>query len=60
MLENFEDFFKTKAALEITKNIGELVEVDEFLRKFLCLPTAYYKKHKYLNEFSLIFGNYQN
>jgi len=52
MLENFEDFFKTKAALEITKNIGELVEVDEFLRKFLCLPTAYYKKHKYLNEFS--------
>ena len=40
MLEDFEDFFQTKAVLEITKNIDEIIEVDEILRKFLCLPAA--------------------
>lgn len=40
MLEDFEDFFKTKAILEINKSIEELVEIDEILRKFLCLPAA--------------------
>ena len=40
MLENYEDFFKTKAFLEITKTIEELVKIDEILRKFLCLPAA--------------------
>jgi hypothetical protein len=32
MLEDFEDFFKTKAIFEITKTIEELVEIDEILR----------------------------
>jgi hypothetical protein len=46
MLEDFEDFFENKASLEITKNLEELVEVDEILRKFLCLPEANYNKNK--------------
>ena len=40
MLEDFEDFFKTKAIFEITKTIEELVGIDEILRKFFCLPPA--------------------